>query len=935
MAERQANAQERRIHELDQNVERYFEVRKRLGKGAYGIVWKATDKRKKDTVALKKIYDAFRDETDAQRTYREVVFLRAFRHHPNIIRMLDIFKAANNLDFYLVFEFMDSDLHNVIKKGDVLKDIHKRFVMYQLINAIKYMHSGNVIHRDLKPSNILIDSKCRLKVADFGLARTLCPKRRNNSAYDSKDELENEAMLTDYVATRWYRAPEILVASRKYTKGIDMWSLGCILGEMIRQKPLFQGTSTINQIEKIVNALPDVTDRDIESIGSSFGSVLLSKKIVRDRRYSLDEMLRNCCDDAMSLVKSLLVLDPDGRLTAKEAIGHSYVHRFRTASANMDMRTDIKPPLDDDVRYGINDYRTTLYEMIAPEIRSSARHKEAASQVATPTSASDLITTRPMRSISKSKQTGSNLNDASSSVFTKSWVEDQRKQQQQQQHRDKRAPQSSENNQQQQPQQQSQQQPQQPQPQQQQPHQATRPGSCFNAEAGSGALRRELAAVVATAPRTVSGGLWQSTVVAAQPKLQPSPGQQQQQQRRWNEPVPVPGPLPMPVTAPEVDTTAATTQLRTRVRKLRKDCKERRQTKPKEEQQQQQQQQQLQLKQQPRAKQEVKAQLQEQPLLTDHKTVDLALAIERLKIEHHELQQKRHKILEQEEKEKKKQSRKGHRKHSTDGDTYYTPKESVQEEPKVLHGSAAFVCYKSRLSRMEEDMAKCKQQLFHYVQDNEQLLHEQSVRHHVEQLLHSTSSASTTSSPLAGMAQTTNELTLQATLKRDQNQLNLGHLKLERDRQKQLQLREFLARDDNNANAYELPNLSNVYKVSSRHAQLLPTTASATTTTAATQSQSTPETLPNSMVNDALKTFIDRVDSTLNNSRAQRNRQPIVASNNIYSCYFPENKSEVSAHNRVQQHQQQPYERIRIQEANFYKDFEMANFDESAHICRK
>lgn len=173
-----------------------------MGKGAYGIVWKATDKRKKDTVALKKIYDAFRDETDAQRTYREVVFLRAFRHHPNIIRMLDIFKwvarklpitvlqfenlsiigsyryafeldqkllinwlticrAANNLDFYLVFEYMDSDLHNVIKKGDVLKDIHKRFVMYQLINAIKYMHSGNVIHRDLKPSNILIDSKCR------------------------------------------------------------------------------------------------------------------------------------------------------------------------------------------------------------------------------------------------------------------------------------------------------------------------------------------------------------------------------------------------------------------------------------------------------------------------------------------------------------------------------------------------------------------------------------------------------------------------------------------------------------------------------------------------------------------------------------------------------------------------------------------------------
>ncbi|XP_030378902.1 extracellular signal-regulated kinase 7 [Scaptodrosophila lebanonensis] len=359
---------DRRLNELDHNVERIFDVRKRLGKGAYGIVWKATDRRQKETVALKKIFDAFRDETDAQRTYREVIFLRAFRHHPNIIRMLDIYKAANNLDFYLVFEFMESDLHNVIKKGDILKDIHKRFVMYQLINAIKYMHSGNVIHRDLKPSNILIDSKCRLKVADFGLARTLSSKRRNGDL-ESKDELENQPVLTDYVATRWYRAPEILVASRKYTKGIDMWSLGCILGEMIRQKPLFQGTSTVNQIEKIVNALPDVTPRDIESIGASFGSVLLSKKIIRDRRYSLDEMLRNCCDDAMGLVKALLVLDPDARLTAKAAIGHPYVNRFRTASADMEMRGEVHPPLQDDTRYAVEAYRKSLYDMISVEPR--------------------------------------------------------------------------------------------------------------------------------------------------------------------------------------------------------------------------------------------------------------------------------------------------------------------------------------------------------------------------------------------------------------------------------------------------------------------------------------------------------------------------------------------------------------------------------------
>ncbi|KRK06977.1 uncharacterized protein Dyak_GE15459, isoform B [Drosophila yakuba] len=380
-------AHERRIHELDQTVERIFDVRKRLGKGAYGIVWKATDRRQKNTVALKKIFDAFRDETDAQRTYREVIFLRAFRHHPNIIRLVDVFKAANNLDFYLVFEFMESDLHNVIKKGDVLKDIHKRFVMYQLINAIKYMHSGNVIHRDLKPSNILIDSKCRLKVADFGLARTLSSKRKAD--YDALDQ---EGMLTDYVATRWYRAPEILVASRSYTKGIDMWGLGCILGEMIRQKPLFQGTSTVNQIEKIVTALPDVTQRDIDSIGASFGSVLLSKKIHRDRRHSLDEMLRNCCDDAISLVKSLLVLNPHLRLTAKAAIQHPYVSRFRTASADMELRVDIQPPLRDDVRYGVDQYRNNLYDMMGRESSSSARTLSNATP-STPSNRDDSVKT--------------------------------------------------------------------------------------------------------------------------------------------------------------------------------------------------------------------------------------------------------------------------------------------------------------------------------------------------------------------------------------------------------------------------------------------------------------------------------------------------------------------------------------------------------------
>ncbi|NXW38246.1 MK15 kinase, partial [Phaetusa simplex] len=125
----------------------------------------------------------------------------------------------------------ETDLHAVIKKGNLLKDIHKCYILYQLLKATKFIHSGNVIHRDQKPSNILLDADCFVKLCDFGLARSLC----------QMNEDQGNPPLTEYVATRWYRAPEILLSSRSYTKGVDMWSIGCILGELLLGKPLFPG----------------------------------------------------------------------------------------------------------------------------------------------------------------------------------------------------------------------------------------------------------------------------------------------------------------------------------------------------------------------------------------------------------------------------------------------------------------------------------------------------------------------------------------------------------------------------------------------------------------------------------------------------------------------------------------------------------------------
>ncbi|XP_047460169.1 mitogen-activated protein kinase 15 isoform X3 [Mugil cephalus] len=193
------------ISEVEGHISLKYEIKKRLGKGAYGIVWKAVDRQTGEIVAVKKIFDAFRNRTDAQRTFREILFLQEFGDHANIVKLLNVIRAQNDKDIYLIFEYMDTDLHAVIKKGTLLKDIHKRYVMYQLFKAIKYLHSGNVIHRDQKPSNVLLDTDCVVKLCDFGLARSL-----NQIQEDS-----GNPALTEYVATRWYRAPEILLGSSR------------------------------------------------------------------------------------------------------------------------------------------------------------------------------------------------------------------------------------------------------------------------------------------------------------------------------------------------------------------------------------------------------------------------------------------------------------------------------------------------------------------------------------------------------------------------------------------------------------------------------------------------------------------------------------------------------------------------------------------------
>uniref|UniRef100_H2YYZ9 Mitogen-activated protein kinase 15 n=1 Tax=Ciona savignyi TaxID=51511 RepID=H2YYZ9_CIOSA len=338
-------------NDIDPHITEKYEIKRRLGKGAYGIVWKALDRRTGETVALKKIFDAFRNCTDAQRTFREIMFLQEFGDHPNVIKLLNVMKADNDRDIYLVFEFMDTDLHAVIKKGNILKDIHKRYIMYQLLKATMYMHSGNVIHRDHKlPTallNILLDSDCFVKICDFGLARN-----RNNQG--------GNPALTEYVATRWYRAPEILLASPRYGVGVDMWSVGCILGELLMGKPLFPGSSTLNQIERIMSAIPRPSKSDVDSIHSEYGHSILDRASMRPRK-TLRDLIPNAPEDAMDLMENLLVFNPEKRLSAKECLSHPYVAKFHSSREESMLDYDVLPPLDDDIQLSVAEYRCKLY----------------------------------------------------------------------------------------------------------------------------------------------------------------------------------------------------------------------------------------------------------------------------------------------------------------------------------------------------------------------------------------------------------------------------------------------------------------------------------------------------------------------------------------------------------------------------------------------
>ncbi|GJM89827.1 hypothetical protein PR202_ga06048 [Eleusine coracana subsp. coracana] len=285
-----------------------YQVSEVIGKGSYGVVAAAIDTQTGERVAIKKIVDVFDHVSDATRILREVKLLRLLRH-PDIVQIKHIMLPPSRREFkdiYVIFELMESDLHQVIKANDDLTPEHHQFFLYQLLRGMKYIHAANVFHRDLKPKNILANADCRLKICDFGLARV------------SFCDTPSAIFWTDYVATRWYRAPELCGSFfAKYTPAIDIWSVGCIFAELLTGKPLFPGKNVVHQLDLMTDLLGTPSAESISKIRNEKARRYLSN-MRKKPAVPFTKKFPGVEPMALHLLKRLLSFDPKERPSAAE-----------------------------------------------------------------------------------------------------------------------------------------------------------------------------------------------------------------------------------------------------------------------------------------------------------------------------------------------------------------------------------------------------------------------------------------------------------------------------------------------------------------------------------------------------------------------------------------------------------------------------------------
>ncbi|KAK9237922.1 kinase-like domain-containing protein [Lipomyces kononenkoae] len=290
------------------SVENYERLN-HIEEGAYGVVFRGRDMSTGEIVALKKLKVDKDQHGFPITSLREIETLMAL-DHPNIVHLKEIVIGGSLDQIYIVMEFVEHDLKYLMADmREPFLQSEVKTILHQLLSATAHMHDNWIIHRDLKTSNLLMNTEGMIKVADFGLAR-----------YFS----DPVAPMTPLVVTLWYRAPELLLGAKHYSTEVDIWSIGCIFGELLTNKPLIEGKSEINQIMKIFELLgyPD------ESSWPGFRSLPNAKSIhiPKDRqpKTSLRAKFPYITSAGVDLLSRLLQFDPKKRITAQEALEHPY-----------------------------------------------------------------------------------------------------------------------------------------------------------------------------------------------------------------------------------------------------------------------------------------------------------------------------------------------------------------------------------------------------------------------------------------------------------------------------------------------------------------------------------------------------------------------------------------------------------------------------------